>query len=95
MVAEYPEDAENDRQKIDQRDGAEIEGLRACWSNPVMTATGDLLGTFGTYYRQPRIPDETSQRRLRQAAALVALAIVRDRDTTVFAPWPNGTVRCL
>ncbi|MFO8047278.1 MAG: EAL domain-containing protein [Halomonas sp.] len=61
---------------------AEIEGLRACWSSPVMTASGELLGTFGTYYRTPCTPSDTSKRRLRQAAALVALALIRDRDAT-------------
>ncbi|XKH61535.1 EAL domain-containing protein [Halomonas sediminis] len=75
------EDIRSDPRWSAFREAAEHEGLRACWSSPVMTASGDLLGTFGTYYRQPALPDEASQRRLRQAAALVALAIVRDRDT--------------
>jgi len=61
---------------------AEREGLRACWSSPVMAADGELLGTFGTYYRRPCFPSDTSKRRLKQAAALVALALVRDRDAT-------------
>jgi len=72
------------------RDAAEREGLRACCSNPVMTAEGELLGTFGTYFRQPFHPTDTSQRRLRQAAALVALAIIRDRDASshrTLAEW--------
>ncbi|MDW7749126.1 PAS domain S-box protein, partial [Halomonas sp.] len=64
------------------RDAAEREGLCACWSNPVLTAEGELLGTFGIYFRTPHHPTETSRRRMRQAAALVALAIVRDRDAT-------------
>ena len=61
---------------------AQREGLRACWSSPVMTADGELLGTFGTYYRKPCYPSDTSKRRLKQAAALVALALIRDRDAT-------------
>ncbi len=61
---------------------AQQEGLRACWSSPVMTTDGELLGTFGTYYREPCTPSETSKRRLEQAAALVALALIRDRDAT-------------
>ncbi|RUR27395.1 EAL domain-containing protein [Vreelandella andesensis] len=63
------------------RDEAENEGLRACWSSPVVTATGELLGTFGTYFRHACCPSEKSLHRLRLAAALVALAIVRDRDS--------------
>ncbi|WP_254277530.1 EAL domain-containing protein [Halomonas sp. 3H] len=58
------------------------EGLNACWSSPVMTTDAELLGTFGTYYREPCYPSDTSKRRLKQAAALVALALIRDRDTS-------------
>lgn len=76
------EDIHTDSRWLALGGSAETEGLRACWSSPVMTATGELLGTFDTYYRLPCHPTETSQRRLRQAAALVTLAIVRDRDTT-------------
>ncbi|MGQ4879108.1 EAL domain-containing protein [Billgrantia sp. LNSP4103-1] len=56
------------------------EGLRSCWSCPVMTTQGELLGTFSTFFHEARAPSELSRRRLRQAAAMVALAIVRDRD---------------
>ena len=63
-------------------EAAQREGLRACWSSPVMTSGKELLGTFGTYYREPCTPSNASKRRLRQAAALVALALIRDRDAT-------------
>ncbi|WP_299310473.1 EAL domain-containing protein [uncultured Halomonas sp.] len=62
------------------RDAALAEGFRACWSSPVITADGQLLGTFGTYYRVSRTPTPASERLLRQAAALIALALVRDRQ---------------
>jgi len=62
------------------REAALGEGLRACWSSPVITPKGELLGTFGTYYPTPRTPTPASQRCLQQAAALIALAMVRDRD---------------
>lgn len=62
------------------REAALAEGLRACWSSPVLSPDGELLGTFGTYYRTPRVPTPGGQRRLLQAAALIALALVRDRD---------------
>ena len=57
------------------------EGLRACWSVPVLSAEGEtLLGTFGTYYREPASPSDADRFNLQQAAALAALAIIRDRD---------------
>ncbi|MDW7748027.1 EAL domain-containing protein [Halomonas sp.] len=84
------EDIRTDSRWVVFRDVAEREGLRSCWSNPVMTANGELLGTFGTYFREPRHPTDTSRRRLKQAAALVALAILRDRDASnhrALAEW--------
>src|SRR5947199_7937336 len=31
-------------------------GLRASWSNPVLSWKGEVLGTFCMYYREPRRP---------------------------------------
>src|SRR4029450_9577837 len=31
-------------------------GLRACWSVPVLSTSGAVLGTFANYYREPREP---------------------------------------
>jgi diguanylate cyclase (GGDEF)-like protein/PAS domain S-box-containing protein len=75
------EDIRSDPRWLVYRDAADCEGLRACWSSPVITATGELLGAFDTYYRQPCRPSEVNLRRLRLAASLVALAMVRDRDS--------------
>lgn len=84
------EDIRSDPRWAVFRDAAEREGLRACWSTPVLTAQGELLGTFGLYFRAPSYPTEGSRRRMRQAAALVALAILRDRDASnhrALAEW--------
>nr|WP_237562056.1 EAL domain-containing protein [Halomonas icarae] len=63
------------------RDAALAEGLRACWSSPVLSPDGELLGTFGIYYRDPIAPSGISQRRLQQAAVLIALAIIKERNS--------------
>ncbi|WP_302141550.1 bifunctional diguanylate cyclase/phosphodiesterase [Halomonas alkalicola] len=75
------EDIQTDPRWEPFRSAALAEGLRACWSSPVLTNQGELLGTFGTYYRDPTAPSEVSQRRLQQAAALIALAVIKDRDS--------------
>ncbi|ERS91791.1 sensor domain-containing phosphodiesterase [Halomonas sp. PBN3] len=62
------------------REAALAEGLRSCWSSPVMTADGALLGTFGTYYPTPRKPTPEGRRWLQRAAAMIALAMLRDND---------------
>ncbi|WP_168012815.1 bifunctional diguanylate cyclase/phosphodiesterase [Halomonas salinarum] len=62
------------------RAAAEREGLRSCWAIPVLTADDELLGTFSLYFREPRHSTDMGRCRLKQAAALMALAIVRNRD---------------
>ncbi|MGS2743533.1 bifunctional diguanylate cyclase/phosphodiesterase [Halomonas sp. LS-001] len=82
-------------------DLAEAERLRACWSMPILTARGELLGTFATYYRVPANPTAEAQRNLARSTTLVALAILRHRDAenhltlaewyqTLFAHHPDG-----
>ncbi|WP_404377696.1 EAL domain-containing protein [Vreelandella aquamarina] len=75
------EDIQSDPRWEAFRSAALAEGVRACWSTPVITGQGELLGTFGTYYRTPTAPSNVSCKRLRQAAALIALAIIKDRDS--------------
>lgn len=47
----------------------------------MITTQDELLGTFSVYFREPTAPSDMSMRRLRQASALAALAVVRDRDS--------------
>ncbi|MBB3182832.1 diguanylate cyclase (GGDEF)-like protein/PAS domain S-box-containing protein [Halomonas fontilapidosi] len=56
------------------------EGLRACWSYPVIASDGRLLGTFATYYRQPASPRDDELDIFRQAVDLVGLAVEREQD---------------
>ena len=55
-------------------------GLRACWSNPIPSQEGKMLGTFAIYYGEPRTPDAQHLRLISHATHLAALAIERDRD---------------
>ncbi len=55
-------------------------GLRACWSAPILTRTGRVLGTFACYYRVPRSPAAPELRMIEQFSQLAALAIERKRD---------------
>ncbi|SDN33838.1 EAL domain-containing protein [Vreelandella arcis] len=52
-------------------------GLAACWSSPVMGSSGQLLGTFATYYGQPGVPTERDALLIDKAAGLMALAVER------------------
>ncbi len=64
------------------RDLALGHGLRACWSAPIPSQDGSILGTFAIYYREPRVPDAQHLQLIAHATHLVALAIERDRDKT-------------
>ena len=40
----------------DYRDLALASDLRACWSTPILSGRGKVLGSFAMYYRQPQTP---------------------------------------
>lgn len=54
-------------------------GLRACWSTPIQSAGGHVLGTFALYYRTTRGPTEHEQRLVDVLTRTAALAIERER----------------
>jgi hypothetical protein len=58
---------------------AQEAGLRSCWSDPVFSATGQLLGTFAIYHRKPGAPSEEEVLLIQQAAAFTGIAIERNR----------------
>lgn len=74
------EDIQKDKRWNGYRDTADAEGVRACWSVPILTSGKELLGTFAVYYRVAASPTAGAQRNLARGAALVALAILRHRD---------------
>jgi len=59
----------------DYRDYAAAAGLRACWSTPIMSAKGKVLGSFAMYYREPRTPTGEESRLTSLATRLAGLAI--------------------
>ncbi|MGC9333851.1 MAG: GAF domain-containing protein [Anaerolineae bacterium] len=61
------------------RDLAEAYGLRACWSEPVFSPEGDVVGTFAMYYRHPRAPTQAELQTIEMAAHLVGIAIEHRR----------------
>jgi len=55
-------------------------GLHACWSEPIISSSGAVVGTFAMYYQSPRAPDESELEFVSSSASLAALAIDRVRD---------------
>ena len=60
------------------RDVAMSYGLRACWSAPLVSTTGDMLGTFDMYYPEPRNPGENDLTLIERATQMARIAIERE-----------------
>ena len=59
------------------RDVAEKAGLKACWSEPVFSSTGTVLGTFAIYYPMIKEPDDEELKLLSELAQFVAIVVER------------------
>jgi PAS domain S-box-containing protein len=53
------------------------DGLEACWSTPVVATSGQVLGVFALYYRDPRVPSLLEQDFIKQFANVASIAIER------------------
>jgi PAS domain S-box-containing protein len=53
-------------------------GLRASWSNPILSSEGKVLGTFCMYYRETRSPNSHDLELIELATHLARVAIERD-----------------
>jgi formate hydrogenlyase transcriptional activator len=55
-------------------------GIRAAWSEPLVSKDNELLGTFALYYGDPRSPTGDEFRLIEEAAQLALIAIEADRS---------------
>jgi PAS domain S-box-containing protein len=74
------EDIQTDPSCVSLRPFAEKANVRACWSQPVLSADKKVLGTFAIYHRQPRAPEAREVEVIEAAASYVSLAITRKRS---------------
>ncbi|MEG4321226.1 MULTISPECIES: PAS domain S-box protein [unclassified Microcoleus] len=59
------------------RDLALSFGLGACWSTPILSSQGQVLGTFAMYYSQPRTPENFELQLIESVRHLAGIAIER------------------
>lgn len=52
-------------------------GLGACWSQPILSASGKVLGTFAIYHHEVSMPTKYDITLIEQTARLVSLTIAR------------------
>lgn len=69
------EDIQSDPSCAQFKELATVAGLRSCWSEPILSATWKLLGTFAIYRRTPGSPSASDITLIERAAGLAAIAI--------------------
>src|ERR1700741_2598296 len=52
-------------------------GLRSCWSTPIYSLTGQVLGTFAILQRKPAPPTPLQQDLIAQVTHIASIAIER------------------
>src|SRR4029078_8942818 len=67
----------------DYRDFAKICGLRACWSSPILSPQGEVLGSFAMYREEMRGPQPEETRLTQIATHIAGIAIDRQRHQAV------------
>ncbi len=60
---------------VNFRELALTYSLRACWSTPIFSAEGKVIGTFAMYYRETRSPSPRDQDIIGQITHLAGVAI--------------------
>jgi PAS domain S-box-containing protein len=66
----------------DFRDLALAHSLGACWSTPIFSSEGKVIGTFAMYYREPRTPTALEQDTIKHITHLAGVAIQRKLGET-------------
>jgi PAS domain S-box-containing protein len=67
----------------DYRELAQICGLRACWSTPILSPQGEVLGSFAMYRQETRGPRPEEMRLTEIATHIAGIAIDRQRQQEI------------
>ncbi|MDG4867210.1 EAL domain-containing protein [Guyparkeria sp. 1SP6A2] len=78
--AVFTEDIAADPRWTGFQELAQQNGLRSCWSYPLLSSEGEALGTFASYREVPGTPSASQRRQIALAADLVSLAVERHAD---------------
>jgi PAS domain S-box-containing protein len=67
----------------DYRELAQICGLRACWSSPILSPQDEVLGSFAMYRQETRGPQPEEMRLTEIATHIAGIAIDRQRQQEI------------
>lgn len=73
------ENIENDPKWAEIKHLALAHNLRCCWSEPICSSSGKVLGAFGMYYGHPAKPNEDESSDLKSGARLAGIVMERDQ----------------
>ena len=74
------DDIETDKKWDKIKHYALPHGLRSCWSEPIKSSSGEVLGAFGMYYNHSALPNDEESDDLKSAARLAGIIMGRDQD---------------
>jgi len=72
-------DIEHDERWHDYAEQVIADGIRACWSTPIVASNGDVVGTFACYYSEATEPTPDERALLCVMQGVAAIVIERDR----------------
>jgi formate hydrogenlyase transcriptional activator len=55
-------------------------GVQACWSTPISSSAGNVLGAFAIYYPEPRMPTPLDQAIIDQFTHIASITVERQRS---------------
>jgi PAS domain S-box-containing protein len=59
---------------------AEVHSLRSCWSQPILSSRGEVLGTFAFYCRESRAPSQAEMESMAVLVPTAALILERHHE---------------
>ena len=74
------ENIETDPKWADLKHVALPYGMRSCWSEPIKSSSGKVLGAFGMYHDYPALPNEEESNDLTSAARLAGIVMEREQN---------------
>lgn len=74
------ENIETDPKWADLKHVALPYGMRSCWSEPIKSSSGKVLGAFGMYHDYPALPNEEESNDLTSAARLAGIVMEREQS---------------